>query len=56
MAPRGRFELPTFRLTAEMLKTPSALFGVGYGKNNVIFAPSVGLLLGYQLNAAFLCR
>jgi hypothetical protein len=34
-------------VTAEILKTPSALFGVAYGKLDSIFSPSVGLLLGY---------
>jgi hypothetical protein len=44
MAPRARFELATLRLTAEMVETPNALFGVAYRESWLIFGPSVGLL------------
>ncbi len=37
LAPRGGFEPPTFRLTAEMIKNLSALSGVAYEKLGAIF-------------------
>ena len=37
MAPRARFELPTLRLTAEMIENLSALSGVAYEKLGAIF-------------------
>ncbi len=45
LAPRGGFEPPTFRLTAESGENLSALSGVAYGKSGAIFpslaAPNV---------------
>jgi hypothetical protein len=40
LAPRGGFEPPTFRLTAEMIENLSALSGVAYEESGAIF-PSV---------------
>src|SRR6266404_1609745 len=37
LAPRGGFEPPTFRLTAERMKNLSALSGVAYEKLGAIF-------------------
>ncbi len=37
LAPRGGFEPPTFRLTAEMIENLSALSGVAYEKSGAIF-------------------
>ena len=41
MAPRARFELATLLLTAEVIKTLSALPGVAYKKLGVILASLV---------------
>jgi hypothetical protein len=37
LAPRARFELATFRLTAEMIENLTALSGVAYEKLGAIF-------------------
>src|SRR5258708_39564998 len=37
LAPRGGFEPPTFRLTAEMIENLTALSGVAYEKLGAIF-------------------
>jgi hypothetical protein len=37
LAPRGGFEPPTFRLTAERIENLSALSGVAYEKLGAIF-------------------
>src|SRR5207245_4688644 len=44
LAPRGGFEPPTFRLTAEVVEILNALSCVAYGETRPIFSPSVGLL------------
>ncbi len=41
LAPRARFEPPTFRLTAEMIENLSALSGVAYKKLGAIFSSLV---------------
>jgi hypothetical protein len=41
LAPRARFELATLRLTAEMVKTQNAPFGVAYRKMGTILPSSV---------------
>ena|ERR1700731_4785270 len=44
LAPRGGFEPPTFRLTAELVEILNALSCVAYRETRPIFSPSVGLL------------